>query len=197
MPGLIDAGAAAPGTTGATLGSTDGSKATYRYCKLAFAMVATPTDALVMQGSATKTVRIKRIHISGQATAQGAMPVQLIRRLSTGGTIGSAVLTAITAGQHDNNDAAPTATISTVGTANYTTVQTANGLLCTDRLGLSALATGAAGVNQDVIWEFATRSDKALILRGTTDYIMINFNGAAIPSGGVVDFEIETEEDNS
>ena len=48
-----------------------------------------------------------------------------------------------------------------------------------------------------VVWDFATRQDKAMILRGSTDYLMINLNGAAIPSGGVFDFEIETEEDNS
>ena len=45
--------------------------------------------------------------------------------------------------------------------------------------------------------DFSTRQDKALILRGTSDIVYINFNGSAIPTGGVVDFEIETEEDNS
>ena len=187
----------APGNTGALLVSTDSAKATYRYCYASFSPVATPTDALVIQGSATATVRVKRIKITGQATAQGSMPVQLIRRLSTGGTVGSAVLTAITAGKHDVNDAAATAVVSTVGTANYTTVQTANGVIAVDRLGMSPLATGAAGQAQAVVWDFANRNDKALILRGANDYVMINFAGAAVPSGGVIDFEIETEEDAS
>lgn len=172
------------------------SGGTYRYCQIAFAMVATPTDALVIQGSATKTVRVKRIKITGQATAQGSMPVQLIRR-STAGTLGSAVLTAVTAGKHDTSDIAGTAVVSTVGTANYTTVGTTAGTVEVGRLGMSALATGTAGDGQAVVWDYSTRMDKAMVLRGATDFLCVNFNGAAIPSGGVVDFTVELEEDNS
>lgn len=176
--------------------TTEGSRATFRYCLLAFAMVAAPTDVIVVQGSGTKTISIKSIKITGQATAQGSMPVQLIRR-STAGTLGSAVLTAITPAKHDTNDAAATATVSSVGTANYTTLGTSAGVVGTNRLGLSALATGNAGMAQEILWDFAYRNDKPIKLRGTSDFLVINFNGAAIPSGGVVDFEIETEEDAS
>lgn len=169
---------------------------TFRFCSLALAMVATPTDALIIQGSATKTVRVKRIKITGQATAQGAMPVQLVRR-STAGTLGSAVLTALTAAKHDTGDATATAVVSTVGTANYGTVGTTAGTLEVGRLGMSALATGTAGDGQSVVWDYSTRMDKAMVLRGATDFLAVNFNGAAIPSGGVVDFTVELEEDAS
>jgi hypothetical protein len=169
-------------------------RTTYRYCLLGFAMVAAPTDAFVIQGSATKTGRIKRIKLSGVATAQGNMPGQLVRR-STAGTLGSAVLTPIVAGKHDFIDANPTLTVSSVGTANYTTLGASAGVEAIGRLGMPAVGTGATG--QDLIWDFSTRQDKALILRGITDFLCINFNGAAIPAGGVVDLEIEIEEDNS
>lgn len=171
----------------------DGIQKTYRYCGTAFAPVAAPTDWLVIQGSASKTCRIRKIYVGGAATAAGSFPLTVVRRLSTGGTIGSAVLTAVVAGQDDNLDAAPTAVVSTVGTANYTTVQTANGVLAAGRVGLVALT--AAAVYAPFVLELAYH--KALVLRGTTDYIMLSFNAGAIPSGGVVDYEIVMEEDNS
>ena len=185
---------AAPGAANTMSVSSDGSKATYRYAILAVTPVATPTDFIVIQGSATKTGRVKRVKLSGVATAQGNMPAQLVRR-SSAGTLGSAVLTAVAAAKHDTGDAAATCVVSTVGTANYTTLGTSAGVEGVGRLGMPAAGTGATG--QDLIWEFATRQDKALILRGTTDFLCVNLNGAAVPAGGVIDLEIEIEEDNS
>lgn len=174
-------------------GNVLGYTPTYRYAKLAFAMVATPTDAFVIQGSPTKTVSVKSIKITGAATAAGTMPVTLVKR-SSAGTLGSAVLTAFpTPGQLDSTDAAPTAGVFTVGTANYGTLGTAAGIFGAARLCLTALATGL-GV-QPVVWDFSMR--KPAIIRGVGEFLCVNFNGAAIPSGGVIDIEIETEEDAS
>ena len=191
MSGLSDGAASA---TNASAVSSEGVKPTYRYAALGFATVATPTDVLVIQGSATKTIRIKRVVLNGVATAAANMPVQIIRR-STAGTLGSAVLTALTAAKHDINDVAPTAVLSTVGTANYTTLGTTAGTIGAGRLQLSAAATGLSVT--PLLWEFATRNDKALILRGTSDFICLNLNAGAVPLGAVVDIEVQTEEDNS
>lgn len=185
---------------GGQLVTSEGGIATYRYCKLGFAPVATPTDWLIIQGSATRTCRIKFIKFTGVATANGTMPVQLIRR-STAGTPGSAILTAIPAALHDIGDAtnpadpAATATVSTVGTANYTTVGTqnpTNGVLCVDRLSLATTATGLP--TEQVRWDFAYHEDKSLYLRGASDFICINGAGAAVPAGAAIDVEIEIEE---
>lgn len=187
----------APGSsasTGALNVSSDGAKATYEYGAARFAQVATPTAFIVIKGSATKTVRIKKVRIAGVATAQGNMQIQF-QRWSTAGTIGSAALTALTAVQHDINDTAATATVSTVGTANWTTAGTGSTIpfLC-DTLFMGVVATGVVTPNA---FEFSSRNDKAIILRGTGDWIIISGNGSAIPSGGVIDISIETEEDNS
>ena len=181
-------------TTPSLLVSTDGAKATYQYSISAFSMQATPTAFVVIQGSATKTVRIKRVRVAGVATAQGNMKIQF-SRWSTAGTLGSAVLTALTAVKHDINDAAATAAVSTVGSANYGAEGTGSTVpfLC-DRIPMGVVATGLVQANE---FDFATRSDKALILRGTGDIITISGNGSAVPSGGVVDISIEIEEDNS
>ena len=164
---------------------------TYRYAGSAFAMVATPTDAIVIAGSARSITRIKRVAISGAATAAGTMPILLIKR-STAGSLGSAVLTAVTPAKHDSEFEAPHGSVSTVGTANYTTVGTTAGNLGASRLCMTALATGV-GV-QPVVWDFSTRFDHPVILRGVAELVCVNFAGAAIPSGGVIDYEIELEE---
>ena len=200
-PGLwngatIDRARSAPGTIGVEAVSSDGTKLTYRYSSLSVTPVATPTDFLFIQGSASKTIRIKRIKLSGVATANGNMPVQLIRRSTLFTTQGSATFTSVTAGKHDVNDASATANVAFVQTANFTSVGTAvGGNIAADRLQM--LAVGSAIGSSSLTWDFSTRQDKALILRGTSDIVYINFNGSAIPTGGVVDFEIETEEDNS
>lgn len=188
--------AAAPGggSTPALLVSSDGLKGTYQYGVARLAQVAAPTAFLVISGSATKTVRIKRIRVAGVATAQGNMQIQFAR-WSTAGTLGSAVLTALTAVKHDTGDAAASCAVSTVGTANYTTQGTGSTVpfLC-DTIFFGVVATGVVTPN---VFEFANRNDKALILRGTTDIIVLSGNGSAIPSGGVIDISVELEEDNS
>lgn len=163
----------------------------YYYSLLAQSLVATPTDAIIIQGSATKSVHVKRIRISGAATAAGNIPFSIIRR-STAGTIGSAVLTAIVAAKRATANAAATAVVSIVGTANVTTPGTSAGVVFSSRLEMTALATGVAAVFTDV--PFASNNEGALLLAGTGEYLVVNFNGAAIPAGGVFDFTIETEE---
>lgn len=186
----------APGSTGVVAVSSDQSKATYRYAQLGVTPVALPTDFLMIRGSSTKTLRIKMIKLSGVATANGNLPVQLIRR-SSGFTVqGSATYTAVTAGKQDTSDAAATANVQIITTANFTTLGTAvGGPITADRLQLLQTGVGIGGPS--LTWDFSTRQDKALIIRGSTDFIFINLNGSAVPAGGVIDFEIEIEEDNS
>jgi hypothetical protein len=169
------------------------NKPAYRYAVSAFAPVATPTDVVVIQGSATKRVIVKLIKVAGASTALGTHPVTVIRR-STAGTIGSAVLTAITPAKMDSNQPAATGVVSTVGTANYTTVGTAAGLVETGRVQLTTLDAGGAGL--PFILDFGPRFSKPLILRGILEFCCINFNGNALEAGGVFDITIETEEDD-
>jgi hypothetical protein len=174
--------------------TTEGTRVTYRYAGLSFAAVATPTDIIEIIGSATKTVRVKRVKLEGAATAAGNMPASLVKR-SAVPTIGSAVRTAVTPAKLDSADAAATAVVSTIGTANFGTVGTTAGIVASGLLQMSALATGL-GVSP-LIWDFSTRNTKPLILRGVAESLCVNLAGAAIPSGGVIHYEIELEEDAS
>lgn len=167
-------------------------KPTYRFAVANFSPVATPTAFLVM-ASGANNAQIKRIKVSGVATATGNMQIQMAR-WSTAGTQGSAVLTALTGVTHDIKDPTPTTVVSTVGTANYTTQGTGSTIpMAVDRIQMSAAGSGL-GVPM-LAWDFGVRLDKGLILRGgSTDIIVLSGNGSAVPAGGAIDIEVEIEE---
>ena len=159
---------------------------TYKYSSLGNTPAATPTDIFTITGSASKTIRITKIVVSGLATTAGQLNPLLVRRsaANTGGTS-----TAPTPLKRDTNDAAASATLA-LYTANPT-VGTAVGTLDSCRLFL-ALATATPYACR---FEFGVNNDKMLILRGTSDILAINFAGAAVPAGGIVDIDVEWVEE--
>lgn len=191
VPTITDAAGAQ-----SVIGSLDSSSPHYRAAKNALTPVAATTMVLLIQGSATKTVRVKRIEFWGAATAAGAMPIW-VDKASDAGTIGSAVLTALTNTKMDTGAAAATAVVSTVGTANYTTVPLTAGKIGAGRLMFTALTTAAtSGEGKPYVLEFGKMS-QAAVLRGTSEYITVNLAGGTVPSGGVVDCVVEWSEDAS
>lgn len=176
--------------------STDGGLATYSASGASFAQVATPTVWLVVQGSASKTVRIRKIELSGAATAYGSMPVT-IARCSDAGTLGSAVLTAVTAAKHDTGNASATAVVSTVGTANYGTPPAVVANIATGRVSMTALGSAAtSSAALPFVVNGGVGGEQAIVLRGTSEFLTISGAGAAIPSGGVNDFRITWTEES-
>jgi hypothetical protein len=155
---------------------------------------------VVIQGSATKTIRLTYVKVQGWSTTAGVMKWKMSRR-TTAGTLGSAVLTAIpTQGKNDSGTvAAPTAVLSTVGTANYTTVGTLSAILDCGVVGFNL----AAQINNTVPWvpvSPATAS-QAMVLRGTSDWITLDggadAGGDAVPAGGIALITVEWVEDAS
>lgn len=184
-----DRARAAPGLLGGTLVSSDGSKATYRYFSAGNTPAATPTDVLTLTGSATKTIRVKKIVLSGLATTAGQFVWLLVRR-STANSGGTSTAPAVQ--KHDTGDGAATAVLA-LYTVNATSLGTAVGTVRGGRL-FHALTTAQ---NDRLVFDFSTNQDKALVLRGTTDILAINGNGGTLPTGATLDIEIEFEEDNS
>lgn len=173
-------------------------QAVYRASILYTLGVATPTEVVVMQGSATKTVRFTKIAVQGWSTTAGVMKWKLSRRTSAG-TLGSAVLTAIpTQGKNDSGTAAAsTLTVSTVGTANYGTVGTLGAILDCGVVGFNL----AAQINNSLPWVPTQGAAQAFVLRGTSDWLTLDggadAGGDAVPAGGVALITIEWVEDGS
>lgn len=184
------------------ISSPDSPIAHFRAAFSALTPVTTPTVFAQMAGSATKTVRIKRIGISGASTAGvGSMPLTIEKCSAIPFTAG-AVLTTVTSVPSDSNSAAGTAIFSTVGTANYATVPTVVGAIATARVPFAELTAattagaGAAPLTQ-LVFEFGTNGTQALVLRGVAQTVTLSFKNTAVLAGGVVDGWIEYCEDGS
>ena len=183
--GTYDLARSAAGTTGIPAINTEGTKPTYSAATIGFLPVATSTDFFNITGSATRTVRVTRIVISGIATAAASVATQLIKRstANTGGTP-----TGLTMAPHDLNNAAATALIQTY--AANPTLGTSVGLP-----GAETLNLGAAGAAGRIVFDFGTRNGQAGVLRGVAQSLNLNWNGAAVPAGTLLSIACEWTEE--
>jgi hypothetical protein len=182
-----DAARASAGATGVQAVSSEGTKNTYSSASFGVTLAATATDFWELIGSATKTVRVLRLTITGIATAGASPDILLIFRSSAdaGGTA-----TQPTIIPNDSNNAAATAVIN-LYSANPT-LGTAVGTIRARKLNLGA--AGSAGM---IDWRFSNTNDQAIVLRGVAQCLCLNFNGAAVPAGTSIDIEVEFVEDAS
>jgi len=168
--------------------STDSKKATYSAAFVGLVPAAATTDLVTITGSGTKTVRIIRMVLSTSTTSGSGISVNVsvVKRSSanSGGTSSNAV-----AVPHDSNNAAATATVAGY-TANPTTLGTAVGPIRAIRY--SAITAG--GNQNELTWEFGNRPSQAIVLRGTSQQLSINLNGASI-TGGIADLSVEWTEE--
>lgn len=184
--GLYEIQRSAAGAVGIPVVNMEGTKPTYSCGVLGFTPVATPTDFWQILGSATKVVRVLRISLSGVATSGATVATQLIARstASTGGTPSPQ-----TAMHHDSNDSAPTAVVNTFA-ANPSPLGTSAGVGRAQALNLGA--AGSAGL---VVWDFTTRNGRGLVLRGVAQSLNLNWNGAAVPAGTLLNIDVEFTEE--
>jgi hypothetical protein len=178
----ISATTVARGHVVATL--LDGGKPTYRFAVKGF----TPIAGLfaLIQGSATKTVRIARIGLS-IAAATGATVDVSLQRFSAiaGGTI--AVTPA--AAKADNNDPAATSVVTQYSVT--PTTQTANGGIY-EAKRYEIVTAGVAVPIQELIFTFAQNA-RACVLRGTSDWLGILLSAAGTTPVGDMWVELTEE----
>ncbi len=167
----------------------DGLKATYGATISALASATSATDIFTIIGSATKTVRITRLEISGEATTAVSIQVQLLTR-STADTTGTS--TAPTVVPYDSASAAGTAVVKAY-TANPGALGTLVGAIKSDFLYLSAPATATVGAEK-LNFDFGNRPAQAVVLRGVAQTLVVNL-GAVTVTGGSFDINIEWTEE--
>lgn len=174
VTGNYDPGAAAPGTIGVPSVNTEGTKATFSSGTIDFTPVATPTDIFALIGSATKTVRLLKLVVTGFATAAISSQLLLIKRstANSGSTPSDPAIV-----PHDSNDAAASAVFRTYTTTNPTLGSTVG------NVGTEYLNQGATGAAGRVVWDFTKENDKGLVLRGVAELLCVNWAGAAVPAG--------------
>jgi hypothetical protein len=146
------------------------------YVAPVIAPAATATDVCALAGASTALIRVLRAQVSPTQTNGGISTWQLVKR-STLNLAGTSV--GITAVPHDSSSAAA------VGSAKYwlanpTSVGTAVGNIRASRV----LAPVGGTVGSDFSWEFdQNNSAETILLRGASEQVGLNFNGAAVPAG--------------
>lgn len=173
-------------TSGAAFVNAEGQKATYSATSLALVPQAAATDIFCITGSATKTVRVVRIQISGIATAATSEDIVVLKR-STANTAGTS--TAPTLVAMDSTQSAASATVLA-----YTANNTPGTLVGNVRGAKLPLGTATAPAAQGAVFDFSTDAAKSLVLRGITQVACLNWNGATT-AGNSVNVDIEWTEE--
>ncbi len=166
----------------------DSSVTTYSASITALAPAAAATDIFEIFGSGTKTVKVRRIQISGLATAAGAYDFVALKRstANSGGTSSSPTVV-----PHDSADAAGTAVVKAY-TANPTTGTLVGGMRAT-----KSTVTTVAGAIPSILTVFDWSDDrggKPVVLRGTAQGLAINLAGATM-TGGALNIDVEWTEE--
>jgi hypothetical protein len=167
-----------------------------------FTPAATPTDLVIIEGSATKNVEVLSMKIFTTNTAAGSQQFSLVKR-SAADTTGT--FAAATAVPWDSND---TPTANRVGhfTANPGALGATVGTVHTCRVGTPAAipATWAAmgpqnGEGVEMIPGSGVTVDshrrKTITLRGAAQCLAINFAGAALVAGQTHAYTVVWAED--
>ena len=178
---------------------TDSTQQTYR-ASASFIPTATAGVALFnIQGSATRTIRIKRIMVGGVATALSDTLFSM-RKVSALGAGGTAVLPTIA--KVDSGSAAATAVVT-----HYTTTLKAAGTDIDGPLSfwrqfqgtVTTPATAYVHPHSSLVFpEGNSPIGQSIVLRGVAQYLEVqNSNAGNLAAGSVIDYMIEWVEDNS
>lgn len=170
-------------------GGTASNVRTYRFAEDAGTW-ATSGEFLQIQGSATKTVRINKIIVTGFATAAVGTPI-LVKRESAAISGGTCAAQAANFGVMDtaNTVGSATAAISLCSAA--PTAGTAVSTIETCRLLVQIAASGLPDV---CVFSFGTNNGQPLRLTGTSDFVGVS-NTTSFGTGGVVDVTVEWVEE--
>ncbi len=160
---------------------------TYSFSKLGVSPSAFQ-DILVLQGSATKTIRVTKIVVTGgTATAAGFLNPLIIREsaLGAGGTSSTQ-----TAAARDTTNSAATGTLTL-----YTATPAAGTVVSTMDSCRLFFAISTSPATPDVCaFTYGINNDQMPTLRGTGDFIAVNFGGVT-QAGAVADLFIEWTEE--
>ena len=178
--------------------SLDSTRPTYR-ASANFTPLVTAAVALIsIKGSASKTIRIKRILVGGVSTALSASVLQLQRTSSvgTGGTIVTPTVSKL-----DTGSAAATAIVQHYTTAAQSAGVAVGGPISTQLITTSTVTTptvGNFGTPQAMFPEFGAPVGQAIVLRGAADILEIqNVAPTNLGAGSVLTYMVEWEEDAS
>jgi hypothetical protein len=181
------------------VGVTSGylGKTTYSAAFFGLAPAATTTDLVCIAGSATKTVVLQSITLSGSAGTTLSLPATVLRRaaVNTGGTAASTTANpANTVAKRDANSPTHSAVLIAYS-ANPTITDTSPTYIDSKQLAISL--TTMATVSIPAVFDWSKDIVNLIqppTLRGAAQQICVNFNGTSLASGLITGSITWTEE---
>lgn len=159
-------------------------KPTYSSTCYILTIASTPTDICTLNGSASKTVKVRRVLFSALATTAVSEPVAIMKR-SLHNQAGTATDPAVI--PYDSNNATGTA-YSTAYTANPSTLGTPVGTLVDPIFTYGNFTTGGVQTLASQVL-FGTLG-QPIVLRGVEEMLAVYLNGITVTSASaVVTFE--------
>jgi hypothetical protein len=177
--------------------SLDCARATYRFAATFTPYATGALTVLSIKGSASATVRIRRLALQGVSTAAGSSNY-VLQRVSALGASGTAVNP--TAAKNDPSSVAATAVVAHYTTAAQTNGTAVGGPSSAFVLGTSIVTIPTTGPVEPLLVfpEYGTPIGQALVLRGVADFFEVqNKNASNLPAGTVLSYVVELEEDLS
>lgn len=158
---------------------------TYRAINVDVVPAATPTDVIVLVGSATKTIMITKFEITPTASANGSLDFYVYKRTTadTGGTS-----TATTIARNDSSNPAATA-VAKLYSANPSALGTGS-LVGATRVTLASKSPNGVAI-QTWAESFGTGNQQPIVLRGVNESLCINMAGQTMPTGIEIYFTLE------
>lgn len=151
---------------------------TYTAATPAFTLAASPTDIIVISGSASKVIRVTNIAISVTENTRSIVQLLLVKR-STANTGGVTVAVAPVA--HDSNNPAATAA-PVVYTTNPAALGTGLNLLRIDLL-VPDISAALTYPDKNFVPGAGFGNGQAIVLRGVAQSLAINLNGTTPLAG--------------
>jgi hypothetical protein len=167
--------------------------ATYAASVIGLSPATSATDIVILNGSATKIIRVMRVVVSALTSAATGVTLDLVlAKRSTANTGTSAAMTAV---PFDSADAAATATCVSY-TANPSPLGTLVGNVYVTKFQQS-LGTATATdfpSNLPFMAQWGVTDSKPIVLRGVAEGLALNFNGVSFAAGASVDVTVEWTE---
>lgn len=154
---------------------------TYRSTGFALTAATSATDLMILSGSASKTIRVKRIKISGSHATGLTTPIKILLRNVANSSGTPTVQTIVPL---DSNNAVATAVATS-----YAGVPTTGGLIGNIDTFLISLALVTGTNSAPLLIEFGKEGVQEVILRGVAQSICVNLNAATTAGTFYITFE--------
>ena len=165
----------------------ESSAPSYAVTSIGIVPAAAPTDIFCITGSATRTIRVKQVRVSGVAGTAINITANLNKHTvaDTGGTAASTIATGLPSFTPADSTFPTTTATAAAYTANPT-IDASYTTVSAQTMFLPATGTAANGFPALWQWDDGGPNISPPVLRGVAQQLCVSYNAVTTPSSGVV-----------